>query len=177
MAENTTLLIIDVQKAMFIMKDTPLHLELELLQTIKNILLKARNSKIPVIFIQHNGQVGSGFEKGKESWEIHEDLKPKIDEIKIEKTKPDSFYNTKLLDVLRKHKTENLVITGLQTEFCVDTTCRSASMLDYKVTLIEDGHSTFDTETLKASQIIKHHNYILGSWFAELKKGSDYNFN
>lgn len=159
------------------MEDTPLYLGFELLQTIKSILLKARNSKIPVIFIQHNGQAGSTFEQGKDSWEIHEDIKPRVDEIKIEKTKPDSFYNTELLDVLRKNKIENLVITGIQTEFCVDTTCRRAAMLDYKVTLIEDGHSTFDTKTLKASQIIEHHNYILGSWFAELKKGSDFNFN
>lgn len=177
MATNTALLVIDVQKAMFMMEDTPLYLELELLQTIKNILLKARDSKIPIIYIQHNGQAGGNFERGNDSWEVHEDIKPLKDEIRIEKTKPDSFYNTELLDVLRALKIENLVIAGLQTEFCVDTTCRRAAMLDYKVTLIEDGHSTFDTETLKASQIIEHHNYILGSWFVELKKGADYNFN
>lgn len=177
MATNIALLVIDVQKAMFIMEDTPLYRGSELLQTIKKILSKARDSKIPIIYIQHNGQTGGDLEKGKTTWEIHENIKPLADEIRIEKTKPDSFYNTELLDVLKMHNIEKLVITGIQTEFCVDTTCRRAAMLDYKVTLIEDGHSTFDTETLKASQIIKHHNYIMGSWFAELKKISDFNFD
>lgn len=177
MATNTALLIIDVQKAMFKIENTPLYQGVELLQIIGKILSKARDSKILIIYIQHNGQTGGDLEKGKTNWEIHENIKPLADEIRIEKTKPDSFYNTELLDVLRRHEIENLVITGIQTEFCVDTTCRRAAMLDYKVTLIEDGHSTFNTDTLKASQIIKHHNYILGSWFAELKKGSDFNFN
>jgi nicotinamidase-related amidase len=66
-----------------------------------------------------------------------------------------------------------VIITGVQTEYCVDTTCRRAYSLGYHVVLIRDAHSTYDTNTLTASQIIAHHNNILGGWFAELKETSE----
>jgi nicotinamidase-related amidase len=58
-----------------------------------------------------------------------------------------------------------LVVAGIQTEYCVDTTCRRAYSLGYDVTLVQDGHSTWDTPDLCAPQIIAHHNRTLGGWF------------
>lgn len=56
------------------------------------------------------------------------------------------------------------MITGVQSEICIDTTCRRAYSLGYDA-LVEDGHSTYDTTLLSAPQIIKHHNHIIGEWF------------
>ena len=61
-----------------------------------------------------------------------------------------------------------LIIAGIQTEFCVDTTTRRAYSLGYQVTLVQDAHSTWDTENITAAQIIAHHNLTLGGWFAKL---------
>ena len=55
----------------------------------------------------------------------------------------------------------HVVAMGLQTEYCVDTTCRTALNLDYDVTLIEDGHTTANA-VVDAPTIIKHHNLTLG---------------
>jgi nicotinamidase-related amidase len=71
---------------------------------------------------------------------------------------------------------KNLVIVGVQTEFCVDTTCRTAFSLGYKNILVSDGHSTFDSPILTAAQIIEHHNGIIGGLFAELKKTEEVEF-
>ncbi len=46
------------------------------------------------------------------------------------------------------------------TEFCVDTTVRSAAVLGYHVWAPEDGHTTSDRPHLPAEKVIQHHNYI-----------------
>jgi len=68
---------------------------------------------------------------------------------------------------------KKLVITGLQTEYCVDTTCRRAYSLGYDVVLVKDAHSTWDSGDLSAQQIIDHHNNVLGGWFVTLKNEED----
>ena len=68
---------------------------------------------------------------------------------------------------------KNLIITGMQTEYCVDTTCRRAYSLGYRVTLVKDAHSTWGTDLLTAPQIIAHHNEVLGGWFAKLKEADE----
>ncbi len=62
----------------------------------------------------------------------------------------------------------------MQTEFCLDTTCRRAYSLGYKENiLVKDAHSTFDTDVLSADKIIEHHNNILGGRFVTLKESRE----
>ncbi len=86
---------------------------------------------------------------------------------------PDAFQDTDLHQILTSKGVTNLVITGIQTEYCIDTTCRRAYSLGYDVILVEDGHSTWDSDALEAPQIIAHHNNVLGSWFVELQKAAE----
>jgi len=51
---------------------------------------------------------------------------------------------------------------------CVDSACRGAVANGYRVVLVSDGHTTYDTPVLSADRIIAHHNRLLGSGFAEL---------
>ena len=55
---------------------------------------------------------------------------------------------------------------GMQSDFCVDTTCRQAAALGYDVVLVADAHSTLNHEYLKAEQIVAHHNRILRNFNA-----------
>ncbi|MHA2364674.1 MAG: isochorismatase family protein, partial [Candidatus Hodarchaeales archaeon] len=73
-------------------------------------------------------------------------------------------------------KIENLIIVGLQTEYCIDTTVRRAFSEEFNVTLVKDTHSTWNSSKLTAQQIIDHHNSILGDWFASLKAESQIKF-
>jgi nicotinamidase-related amidase len=92
------------------------------------------------------------------------------------KRHPDSFQETELQRELKERDIEHLVIAGIQTEYCVDTTCRRAYSLGYDVVLVQDGHSTWDSEHLDASQIIAHHNNVLGGWFARLQPAREIKF-
>ena len=83
---------------------------------------------------------------------------------------------TTLHKELHERGIKKLFVAGLQTEYCIDTTCRRASSLGYEVVLVEDAHGTWDSSLLKAEQIIDHHNQVLGGWFATLKKESEISF-
>ncbi|HEY2995770.1 MAG TPA: isochorismatase family protein [Methylomirabilota bacterium] len=83
-------------------------------------------------------------------------------EVVIGKTASDSFHRTSLQDELRRRAVKHLVVTGMQTEYCVDTTVRQAISLGFDVTLVADGHTTRDA-LLPAADAIRHHNSVLSS--------------
>ena len=67
MSNDTALLVIDVQKGMFV-EDEPVYQGAQLLETIGELLAKARAAQVPVIYIQHNGGPGHPLEPGSEGW-------------------------------------------------------------------------------------------------------------
>lgn len=95
---------------------------------------------------------------------MHAAIAPQEGDNIVEKTTPDSFHKTNLNEVLQEKGIEHVIISGMQTEYCVDTTTRRAFSEGYKVTLVSDAHSTFDTDVLRAEDIVKHHNVVFGSF-------------
>ncbi|MBN1535620.1 MAG: cysteine hydrolase [Anaerolineales bacterium] len=166
MQSNTALLIIDVQMAMFADSD-PVYQGEALLAKLSQLIDKARTAGIPVIFIQHNTGQSGDLAEGSPEWQIHPDITPMPGEVIVHKRHPDSFQDTILQTELKKKGITHLIIAGIQTEFCIDTTCRRAYSLGYEAILVKDAHSTWDTKVLKAQQIIDHHNLVLGDWFAK----------
>ena len=71
------------------------------------------------------------------------------------------FVGTELERELESRDIGHLVVTGAQTEYCVDATVRRAASLGYDVTLVTDGHTTSASRLLSREQIIAHHNRTL----------------
>lgn len=149
------LLIIDVQNCLI----EGAYQEKEVLGRIADLQAKARHSDVPVIFVQHNEDHPS-MRQGAETWQIHPAIAPLPHEIVIQKTASDSFYKTNLQEVLQGLQVEELVVTGMQSEYCVDTTCRRALSMGYDVLLVADAHTTVD-DTMEAAQIVAYHNHVL----------------
>lgn len=154
------LLVIDVQVAMFDEADPVVQGE-ALLQKIKSLIAKARQNGHPVIYIQHTEGAGTPLERGSSGWDIHPAIAPLQGDATVEKLTPDSFYETQLHSLLQEMGVKELILCGMQTEVCVDTTCRSAFSHGYGVTLVSDAHSTWHSPQLQADQIIAHHNHVL----------------
>ncbi len=175
MHNNTALVIIDVQLGMFDDSD-PVYNGNELLATIGALISRARTSGISVIYIQHDGGDNHPLRPDKPGWPIHAAIAPTKDDLVIRKRHPDSFQETSFQRELETRGIKHLIVAGIQTECCIDTTCRRAYSLGYDVTLVQDAHSTWDTEYLKASQIIAHHNQVLGGWFVTVKTATEIQF-
>lgn len=158
---NTALLIIDAQVNMF--EPNPVFRAEEVLGILKGLVSKARAAGTSVIFLRNNGGDEDPDRQGTPGWELHPTFGPLPDEPIIDKHTPDSFYQTKLAGVLASQGIKRLVVAGMQTEYCIDTTCRRAFSQEYAVTLVSDGHSTY-SGVLSAEQIIAHHNHILSSF-------------
>jgi nicotinamidase-related amidase len=175
MVDKTALIIIDVQNGLFTIKNFPIYQEDVLIKNLKLLIKKARHANVPIFYVQHNDPKGKRLENGTENWKIHSEITPKSEDIIIQKHNSDSFMNTSLEEELKKRKISRLVIAGLAKPMCIDTTVRSAVSHGYNVVLIQDAHSTIDSEVLTADQIIAHHNDVL-QWFSTLAKTEEFEF-
>ena len=156
---TTALLIIDVQQGLCEGEGAAFESP-QVIARINMVSIKARAAGAPVIFIQHESTSGYlEFETG--AWQLAQGLHIEPADLRIRKTTPDSFLRTDLQDVLKQHAIKNLVICGMHTEFCVDTTTRRALALGYPVVLVADGHTSAGNAYLSASQVIAHHNATL----------------
>src|SRR5260221_214020 len=117
-----------------------------------------------VLYVQHNER--GGMEPGMPMWQIHPAVTPREGEPVIQKESPDSFHETRLQEELEARGIKRLVITGGQTQYCVDTTVRRAAAQGYDVLLASDAHTTEDSETLPAEQIIAFYNETLNGFRA-----------
>jgi len=153
---NTALLIIDVQRALCTGNEKVFGIG-AIIDRINALSDSARASGTPVVFVQHEEDEGP-FRSGTEGWELADGLVTAPGDLRVRKTTPNSFHRTELQELLQKHGVERVVICGLQTEYCVDTTLRQALALGYRVVLASDAHSTVDG-VLMAAQIIAHHNH------------------
>ncbi|WP_025717329.1 cysteine hydrolase family protein [Paenibacillus sp. 1-18] len=174
---QTVLLMIDVQQAMF-MYDEKLYREQEIIAHLQQLLAKARAAGTPVIFVQHTEETDEDFREHSTGWAIADVVRPLPHERIVRKSSWDSFYQTELGEVLQRLGADQLVIAGMQTEFCLDTTCRSAYSLGYQNNvLVSDAHSTFDSKVLSGEQIVAHHNAMLGNRFVRLLATADVHFS
>lgn len=150
-------LVIDAQIGLI----TGAYREQAVIDAINLSISKVRESHGIVIFIQHCHSTFEPMKKGNEGWKLHPSLDTQSDDLIIEKEASDSFYETDLDILLQQKGVGHLYITGLQTEYCVDATCRAALSKGYDVTLVSDAHTTGDSH-LSAKEVIEHHNKILG---------------
>jgi len=132
------------------------------LARIASLIHQARDHDVSVVYLQHNHTSYPPLMKGAKTWHIHPAVAPDGADRVIEKTASDGFFATSLHQHLQQLSVDHLVITGMQTEYCVDTTCRQALSMGYAVTLAADGHTTGDA-TLSARQTIDHHNTLLAN--------------
>jgi len=172
---KTALLIIDMQLGNFQGSD-PVYDGKKLLYKVQCLIDRARDKGIPIIYVQNTGGKGDPDEYGTPGWEIHPTVASRKEDAVIEKDTPDAFHKTTLHQKLKSKRIGRLVIAGLQTEYCIDTTCRRAYSLGYDIILVKDAHSTWNSPSLTAEQIIGHHNQVLSGWFVTLKSENEIEF-
>ncbi|HEX5739364.1 MAG TPA: cysteine hydrolase family protein [Hydrogenophaga sp.] len=161
MTERQALIVIDVQQGLCEGPDAAYETD-ALIACINTLTAGARAADVPVIFVQHEDNDGF-LTHGSREWQLPEGLLALPTDGYVRKTTPDSFLRTKLQERLETQGVKRLVVCGMHTEFCVDTTTRRALALGYPVTLVADGHSSAGNAVLSAAQVIAHHNATLSN--------------
>ncbi|WP_407493796.1 cysteine hydrolase family protein [Pseudooceanicola sp. MF1-13] len=189
--ENTALIVVDMQKAFLDnqysfgqigMDVTPLQ---DAIPGCIKLVNMARAAGVPVIFtryVYHPGMVDFGLHKGArgedrlkaetlafgtEEIEVIDELDPRPDDLVIDKSRPSSFYGTRLEPLLTSMGIRNLVVCGVTTNICVETTVRDAGQRDYGTFVVEDAVAEFTPERNKYALI------GMGWSFGEVIKTTD----
>ena len=153
------LLIIDIQNDYFPGGSNQLHGAEEAAWNASLLLNDFRFKGLPVIHIQHiaTRPTATFFLPGTKGAEIHASVKPIDGEQLIVKHTPNSFHGTDLLEKLRAKEVGQLVICGMMTHMCVDSTTRAAKDFGFDCVLIGDACATkalqFDRHTVPATEV------------------------
>ncbi|WP_043932653.1 isochorismatase family protein [Bacillus sp. EB01] len=156
---NQTLLIIDAQQELIDgnQEESKVFNKQQLIMNINIAIEKAAKAKVPIVFVR-DLDVAEGKGKG---FEVHEEINVPKDAKIFDKAATNSFHGTGLLNFLKTQEIEHVVIMGCKTQHCIDSAVRTATISGFDVTLVGDGHSTTDNDSLTAEQIINHHNETL----------------
>lgn len=171
---NKALIIIDIQNDYFQDGNCELVNPIEASLKAKVLLEYFRENQMPVFHIQHiNLRKGATyFLPNTKGVEIHENVKPLENEIIIQKNFPNSFLETNLEVELEKLSVNELVICGMMSHMCIDSTTRAAFDLGFDCIVAHDACTTKDLvfldKKVNASDVHNSFMSALGAIFAKV---------
>lgn len=181
---RTALVNVDMQNAF--VEGTPLSAPngTALLDPINRLAAACRAAGIKVIHTLHVtradgsnlGTMGELIEpvragyikEGSETAKLHPSLRVENGDILLYKPRYGSFSGTDLDMVLRSAGIDTIIVTGICTNICCETTAREAAMRDYHVFFASDGTETFPIGDLSVEQIKAATLATLGLAFAKI---------
>jgi len=152
--KNSALLVIDMQR-FFLEESSHAYLPMarQIIPNVQRLIESYRNLKLPIIFTRHALKQGENPGIMRRWWrdvikdknqmsQIIDVLKPLKNEMVLRKTRYSAFFETDLEKVLQRQKIKRVVITGVLTHLCCETTAREAFMRDFEVFFIVDATAT-----------------------------------
>ena len=127
----------------------------KVLGNIIKLIDKCHEKAFPVIFTQHHDplplsvqakKVNVQIDFGSEEWCLVKPIMDKVnyeaDYIIKEKKRFDAFWDTNLKEVLLKNKVDTVIVTGLLTNMCCESTARTAVINDFELLFPSDANAT-----------------------------------
>ena len=163
--KKEALLLIDIQNIYFTPGPMLLRKPKDAATNAAKLLERFRSEKKQVVHIQHNFKLLSG---------IHNLVKPIEGERVIQKEYPSSFLGTELREYLQELEITDIVVAGMMSHMCVDTTVRACQNYGYNVTLIDDACTTMalkhDGKKIDAETVHAVYMASLADGFAKVVK-------
>ncbi len=171
---NTALLLIDMQKDYFPGGRMELGGANEAAKAAGRLLADFRKRELPVIHVQHisNRQGAGFFLSGSDGVNFNENVAPRENETVIQKNFPNSFRSTDLNNILQKDGIKQIVVCGMMSHMCVNSTVRAAVDLGYRCIVAHDACATrslaFQGEEISADYVHAVSMAALDSLYAQV---------
>jgi ureidoacrylate peracid hydrolase len=178
---NAALIIVDVQNdfaangGAFDLEGLDITLFQEMIPRLVQFIGEARKAKIPIIYIQNsynsdqNWYLSDAFLeqaarkrkgsytqrpvaiRGTWGWEFYDGIKPLPNEIVVTKHRFSAFVETDLDLILRSKSIKVLIMAGIATNVCVETTARMGFMKDYYIVVVGNCCASFSKHLHEAA--------------------------
>lgn len=178
--KNTALIVIDMQNdfvqenSILEIKESKKHIE-----KLKEFIQNCKDKEMTIVYTRHifdpkTNPIESklfpklskeGLRDKSAGSEIISELKPEKNDIIIKKYRYDAFFNTQLGRMLNERGITDIIITGLMTNICCESTARTAMMKDFNVLFCSDLTFASDQELQKATlkNIASHFGKVMTS--------------
>lgn len=173
--DNTALIVVDMQNSFCADEGgcgkpgLPIQNLKTAIQPCVRLVAAARKASIPVIYTRYmyrpdyaDGGVlikhllpelkdAQALQSGTWDVEVIPELTPLDGDFIVDKNRPSSFYGTNLESILKGIGADSLVVCGVTTNCCVESTVRDASHRDYKTFVVQDAVAELDDERQQVS--------------------------
>jgi nicotinamidase-related amidase len=171
----TALVLIDLQNDYFPGGAMELVGADDAVSNARALLLAFRQRSLPIFHVQHIAKRAGAtfFLPGTRGAEIHSAVVPSTGEVVVTKHFPNSFRETILLEGLRSIGASKVVVAGMMTHMCVDTTVRAASDFGFQVAVAQDACATralqFGAQRVEAGDVQVAYLAALDGSFASVQ--------
>jgi len=173
--EQSALLVIDAQDSFKVGPRWARRSNHDFETNVDRLVGAWRAAGLPVIFVLHTDE-DEAFNTDSPSFKLMDFLVPREGEPVLVKTTRNAFTSTNLQAILTAQGVRRLVISGIQTEQCCETTTRLAADLGYDVDFVTEATMTFPIphpelpEELSTEEIVRRTEYALRNRFARIAR-------
>ncbi|GAB2554084.1 cysteine hydrolase family protein [Kribbella endophytica] len=185
---QTALIVIDVQESFRVRPNWQAVNHPDIADRVNRLVAASRERGDLVVWVLHaEPGTGGAFDPENGHVRLIEGLEPRDGEPVIRKTSHNAFTTTNLQQVLTQHGIREVVISGIRTEQCCETTTRVASDLGYDVVFVTEATATTplphwtlpfdasleevlaDPRTLMPAVVVERTEYALAGRFATIR--------
>jgi len=185
---RTALIVIDVQESFRVRPNWQLVNHPDIAERVDRLVRAAREKGDLVVWVLHTEPgTGGAFDPAEGHVRLIDGLEPLPTETMIRKTSHNAFTTTNLQQLLTQNGVSEIVVCGIRTEQCCETTARVGSDLGYDVVFVTEATATMalahwsirddatveeilaDPRTLTAEQVAERTEYVLAGRFATVR--------
>lgn len=172
---NTALILIDIQNDYFPGGRFELFRPAEAEERARRALDVFREKDRPIFHVRHVSLYEGApfFLPDTPGAAFREAVAPRPGEHVVVKHTPDAFFETDLAAALEEADIQRLIVCGMMSHMCIDTSVRSAKRLGHEVVVLEDACTTrdlcWDGETIPAPTVHRAFMAALNGTFAAVR--------
>lgn len=155
---KTALLVIDAQELITTEK---LYAFDSFIANVRTLIAEACENGVEVIYVRHDDGEGQPLSKDNAGYDICKDFAPETGERIFDKTVNSPFRESGLTEYLRSKGVGRLIVTGLQTDYCIDAAVKCGFEHGFEMIVPEYCNSTFGNEFMTAEQTYRYYNEFI----------------